>query len=441
MSISSSNYSVDLSLSSFSINAPRSSSFSGAYCNDSDDSSSIDSSDTPCSSLLGSVDTNAFKSANLQRRDSTNNNKYRKDLSNCVPSVAHKESSSFNHRQDKSKLKKQRKSTSSLFASNIEEIANTSNSSEHSFSLSRSSNVSLSVPSPITFHSMETARASLPEASVPQFQPFNPSEDLENLSEMKATQGTVEKEKLLSKAESQNPITLVSQENQDLIGSHTDLPTPRPDTQNIRGDSAEHCTIPPPLILSMQVMHSPQIIGDPSCVSPSLPQSNKELAAELPSTSSFHADEGRAIDPFLALPEPPLRKQECGPGAICSLNKIIKDINNPAVSFQSMNNSILDETETVWTAPNPGPTLISKIEIPSTAPTSPSVTGQLSTASRSVKPKKAFSLAVSEGTLPSNISVVAMENFFDHIEQDKFEKCSESKEQKEAKFYNRYVTH
>jgi hypothetical protein len=185
------------------------------------------------------------------------------------------------------------------------------------------------------------------------------AEDTDISLKSKAKVYSLEKNERKPEADSQDPCCSESKESNILRISHDDIPNSSPKARNLRKDSEERFTVSPLLLLSMHEheMDSPQnLLG----TSLSLPQSenlykdDKELVTELPSTSSFQADEEiEAIEPFLNIPKPPSQGQLCNPGngSTCSPVKSLQVLNTSTASYQPMNNSIFVEAEAVWTAP------------------------------------------------------------------------------------------
>jgi hypothetical protein len=422
MSQTSSDFLGILSLSSFSANPSRSSSFSSPGSEDSDGSSSSDD-DTPCSAISDSLDTSACGSCQLHSRDPACIIKNWKDLSSRGTSPEHETKPSFPSKNSKSTLKQLRKelqkSPSSTSSSNNEEVTCTKNRMDLSLSLSENSDASFSLPSPITCTSTEISTASLLATSAAsQYQPLSSlhAEDTDISLKSKAKVYSLEKNERKPEADSQDPCCSESKESNILRISHDDIPNSSPKARNLRKDSEERFTVSPLLLLSMHEheMDSPQnLLG----TSLSLPQSenlykdDKELVTELPSTSSFQADEEiEAIEPFLNIPKPPSQGQLCNPGngSTCSPVKSLQVLNTSTASYQPMNNSIFVEAEAVWTAPCLALPYASPGRIACTAQSSAVTTCQLSTARQSINSEKALLTKDKEAAPPSDISFCAM---------------------------------
>jgi hypothetical protein len=294
---------------------------------------------------------------------------------------------SFHVRNSKSRLKKQlrkkaQKSLSSSSSSNIQEILYTNKRIDLSLSSSKNSDASFSLPSPISCNSTEISAASLPATSAAaQYQPSSSlhAEDASISLKTKASVYSTEKNERKPEVDSQEHVCLQSKERKTVKTPHDDFPNPSPKVQNVKKGSEESFTASPLLRLSMQehAMDLPQNLLDASS---SLPQSenlfkfDKEWVSELPSTSSFQADEDiEAIEPFLNLPQPPSREQinSTRQGSTCSLVKSLKNDNTSTLTFQPINNSIFDEVEAVWTAPSLALPHASPANMTCTAQTSP----------------------------------------------------------------------
>jgi len=266
---------------------------------------------------------------------------------------------------------------------------------------------------------MEISTASLLTTSAAaQYHPSSSphAEDTDISFKRKAKVYSVEKNERKPEADSQDPFCSESKESN--IISHDDFPNSSPKARNPRKGSEERFTVSPLLLLSMHEheMDSPQnLLG----TSLSLPHSenvykdDKELVTELPSTSSFQADEEiEDIEPFLNLPKPPSRTQLCNPGnaSTCSAVKTIQVLNTSPVSFQPMNNSIFVEAEAAWTAPCAALPYASPGRIACTSQSSAVTTCQLSTARQLINPDEGLLTKDKEVDQPSNISDLAMKN-------------------------------
>jgi len=235
---------------------------------------------------------------------------------------------------------------------------------------------SVSLPSPITCTSMEISTASLltTSAAAQYHPPSSPHAEVTDISfKRKAKVYSVEKNERKPEADSQDPFCSESKEGN--IISHDDFPNSSPKARN--------------------------------------PRKGSEERSELPSTSSFQADEEiEDIEPFLNLPKPPSRTQLCNPGnaSTCSAVKTIQVLNTSTVSFQPMNNSIFVEAEAAWTAPCAALPYASPGRIACTSQSSAVTTCQLSTARQLINPDEGLLTKDKEVDQPSNISDLAMKN-------------------------------
>lgn len=325
-----------------------------------------------------------------------------------MPPCFHIRNSNSESRLKKHLRKKLQNSLSSSSSSNIEEIIRTNKRIDLSLSLSKNSDASFSLPSPISCNSTEISARSLPATSAAtQYHPSSSlhAEDASISLKSKATAYSIEKNEPKPEADSQEHVCLQSTESKTLTISHDDFPNPSRKARNVRKGSEERFKASPLLRLSMHelAIDSPQnLLG----TSLSLPQSenlfdfDKEWVSELPSTSSFQADEDiEVIEPFLNLPQPPSREQlnNTGKGSTCSLVKSIKNDNTSTISFQPMNNSIFDEVEAVWTAPS--------LALPHASPVNMACTAQTSLATK--KSNRGLLLEDKAGTPLSDVSFLA----------------------------------
>ena len=366
MSLSSSSSSLDLSLPSFSINLSNSSSTSGAKSCSSNgsSSSSYDCSDTQCSSLLRTLDSLADTSIKIRSKYSRKDNINHRDPQKGCSSASLSSTLCSPTKQHKSKCGTKQHRLLSRSASNKEEdicentVTNT-NSPSPSFPSSSNSKLSISLSSPLLCdHTMESNVADYCLALTLQ----SPSSVLSNPGETKATQSLVEEEVAPESTVISRAINIVSgaevqqdKENHTLkkVVSDSILVL---EAEKARIEFAQEKIIP--------ISHSmaPIQLVHPARPSEAVPltlipvdgnECDCEFATELPSTSSFQADEARTsreLDILQA--SSPIEKLH---GETCNFNSTPRNLDVRATNndnSQLKNSFFVDEEEPNWTAPN-----------------------------------------------------------------------------------------
>lgn len=371
---------MDLSLPSFSIHLSSSSTTSGAKSCSSNgsSSSSYDCSDTQCSSLLRTLDSLADTSIKLRSKYSGKDNINNRDLQKGCSSVGLTSSLCSPTKQHKSKFKTKQHRLLSRSASNKEDnicentVSNT-NSPSPSFPSSSGSKLSISLSSPLLCesHTMESNAADFCLALTlqsPSSVLSHPGEAL-SLSEAKESQSLVEGEAVPDSTVINRAINIMSDaEVQQDKQTHT-LEKDVSDSILVLEADKTRIEFAQKKVMPISPSMSPIQLAHAARCSETIPlalipvdgnECEDEFVTELPSTSSFHADEARASRGLDSLQASSPIEQRHGETCIFNstlrnLNGMVRETNND--SSQLKNSFFVDEEEPNWTAPNPASSL------------------------------------------------------------------------------------